>query len=48
VAVVVDPQGVVSAFGLAPAASDERSIGDALIASDRHEAYLAYPRASRG
>ena len=41
VALVVDPEGVVTAFGLAPAASDERPIGDALIASDRHEAYLA-------
>ncbi len=41
VALVVDPKGVVAAFGLAPAASDERPIGDALIASDRHEAYLA-------
>jgi hypothetical protein len=41
VALVVDPEGVVSAFGLAPAASDERPIGDALISSDRHETYLA-------
>jgi hypothetical protein len=41
VALVVDPKGVVSAFGLAAAASDERPIGEALIASDRHEAYLA-------
>ena len=41
VALVVDPEGVVTAFGLAPAASDERPIGDALIASDRHDAYLA-------
>ena len=41
VALVVNPEGVVSAFGLAPAASDERPIGDALIASDRYEAYLA-------
>src|SRR5687768_4482542 len=40
VALVVDPQGVVTAFGLAEAASDERPIGDALIASDRHGAYL--------
>ncbi len=40
VALVVDPQGVVSAFGLAPAASDERPIGDALVDSDRYEAYL--------
>jgi hypothetical protein len=41
VALVVDPKGVVSAFFLAPASSDERPIGEALIASDRHEAYLA-------
>ncbi len=41
VALVVDPEGVVSTFGLAPAASDERPIGEALIASDRHQAYLA-------
>src|SRR5687768_8552883 len=40
VALVVDPYGVITAFGLAPAASDERPIGDALIASDRHGAYL--------
>ena len=48
VALVVDPQGVVSAFGLAPAASDERPIGDALVDSDRYEAYLWRTRASRG
>jgi hypothetical protein len=41
VALVVDPEGVITAFGLAGAASDERPIGDALIASDRHGAYLA-------
>ncbi len=41
VALVVDPEGVVTAFGLAPASSDERPIGDALIAADRHGAYLA-------
>src|SRR5215218_6133241 len=41
VALVADPKGVVSAFGLAPAAFDERPIGEALIADDRHEAYLA-------
>ncbi len=40
-ALVVDPKGVVGAFGLAVAASDERPIGEAPIASDRHEAYLA-------
>ena len=41
VALVVDPKGVVSAFFLAPASSDERPIGDALVASDRRGAYLA-------
>ena len=40
-ALVVDPKGVVTAFGLAPAASDERPVADALVAQDRHEAYLA-------
>ena len=40
VALVVDPEGVITAFGLAGAASDERPIGDALIASDRHGTYL--------
>ena len=47
VALVVDPWGVVTAFGLGAVASDERPIGDALIAQDRHEAYLA-DKASRG
>jgi len=41
VALVVDPDGVITVFGLAPASSDERPIGEALVASDRHEAYLA-------
>lgn len=41
VALVVDPEGVVSAFFLAPASSDERPIGDAFVAGDRHDAYLA-------
>src|SRR5215212_6253794 len=40
-ALVVDPNGVITTFGLAEASSDERPIADALIASDRHEAYLA-------
>jgi Transposase DDE domain len=40
-ALVVDPKGVITAFGLAPAASDERPIGEALIVSDHHDAYLA-------
>ena len=41
VALVVDPGGVITAFGLAAASSDERPIGEALVADDRHEAYLA-------
>jgi Transposase DDE domain len=41
VALVVDPDGVITAFGLAPAAYDERPIGEALVASDRYGAYLA-------
>ena len=41
VALVVDPGGVITAFGLAAASSDERPIADALVADDRHEAYLA-------
>jgi hypothetical protein len=40
-ALVVDPNGVITAFGLAPAASDERPIGEALVASDHYGAYLA-------
>jgi len=48
VALVVDPKGVVSAFGLAPASSEERPIGEALIAEDLHEAYTWPTRASRG
>jgi hypothetical protein len=41
VALVVDPGGVITAFGLAAASSEERPIADALVAGDRHEAYLA-------
>jgi hypothetical protein len=41
VALVVDPGGVITSFLLATASSDERPIGEALVASDRHEAYLA-------
>ena len=41
VALVVDPEGVITAFGLAPAASEERPIGDALLACERYGAYLA-------
>jgi hypothetical protein len=40
VALVVGPEGIITALGLAPAASEERPIGDALIAFDRHGAYL--------
>jgi hypothetical protein len=35
---VVDPNGLVTAFGLAPAASDERPIGEALVAEDHYDA----------
>lgn len=41
VALAVDPGGVVTAFGLAPANCDERPIASALLAEDRHGAYLA-------
>ena len=40
---MVDPAklGAITAFGLAPAASDERPIGEALMVTDRHGACLA-------
>jgi len=41
VALVVDPEGIITAFFLAPAASEERPIGEALVSSDHHGAYLA-------
>jgi len=41
VALVVDPDGVVTVSGLAAASSDERPIGEALVARDSHGAYLA-------
>lgn len=41
VALSVNPEGVVTAFGLAPANCDERPIGEFLIRSDGHEASLA-------
>lgn len=41
VGLVVSPDGVVTTFALAQAASDERRVGDALVAADRHDAYLA-------
>jgi hypothetical protein len=47
VALSVSPEGVICAFGLAEAASDDRPIGDFLIIEDPHDAYLAYPRALR-
>jgi hypothetical protein len=37
----VSPTGVVVAFGLAPANCDERKVGEFLIFSDGHDAYLA-------
>jgi hypothetical protein len=47
-ALVVDPNGVITAFALAEASSDERPIGDTLVAGDRHEAYLWQTRGLRG
>jgi hypothetical protein len=41
VALSVSPEGVICAFGLAEAASDDRPIGDFLIIEDSHEGYLA-------
>lgn len=41
VALSVTPDGVVAAFGLAQANSDERPIGEFLVTSDGHDAYLA-------
>jgi hypothetical protein len=41
VALAVDPAGVITAFGLAPANRDERPIGDAVIGRERYPAYLA-------
>src|SRR5215211_9396604 len=41
VALSVRPAGVIFAFGLAEANSDERPIDEFLVASDRHDAYLA-------
>lgn len=41
VGLVVSPEGVVTTFALALAASDERRVGDALVAADRHDAYFA-------
>lgn len=41
VALSVTPQGVITAFGLAPANCDERPIGEFLVSSDGNNAYLA-------
>lgn len=41
VALSVTPEGVVTAFGLAPANCDERPIGEFLVACDGHDAFLA-------
>src|SRR4051812_34951277 len=41
VALSVSPEGVICAFGLAEAASDERPIREFLIIEDPHDAYLA-------
>lgn len=41
VALSVSPEGVITAFGLAEARSDERPIGEFLVASDGHDTFLA-------
>jgi hypothetical protein len=41
VALSVTPEGVITAFGLAPANCDDRPIGEVLVASDGHGSYLA-------
>jgi hypothetical protein len=41
VALSVSPEGVIMAFGLAEANSDERPIGEFLVAADDHDAFLA-------
>jgi hypothetical protein len=41
VALSVTPEGVVTAFGLAPTNCDERPIGEFLVASDGHDTFLA-------
>jgi Transposase DDE domain len=37
----VSPEGLITAFGVGEAASDERPIGDWIIREDRHDTYLA-------
>src|SRR5215210_5636563 len=41
VALSASPEGIITAFGLAPANCDERPIGECLVASDGHDAFLA-------
>lgn len=41
VALSVTPEGVITAFGLAEARSDERPIGEFLVSSDGHDTFLA-------
>lgn len=41
VALSVTPEGIIMAFGLAEASSDERPIGEFLLSCDDHDAYLA-------
>jgi len=41
VALSVTSEGVITAFGLAPANCDERPIGEFLVTSDGHDAFLA-------
>jgi Transposase DDE domain len=41
VALPVTPEGVITAFGLAQANCDERPIGEFLVVSDGHDAFLA-------
>ncbi len=41
VALVASPEGAIAAFFMAPANSDERPIGEALIEEDHHGSYLA-------
>jgi hypothetical protein len=41
VGLTVSPEGVITALGVAEAASDERPIADWLIRQDRHDVYLA-------
>jgi hypothetical protein len=41
VALSVSPEGVITAFGLAPANCDERPIGEFLVSTDGHDGYSA-------